>query len=98
VIHQTHALKTWPVYFFTVRFGEKTWELRENDRGFAVGDHLLLQLYRPGFGYLNEDGEIVDACDAAWIKVRVTYIAQPPTLMPGYCIMSIEKITEPVTP
>lgn len=44
-----HKLKTWPGYFWAIAARAKTFELRMNDRtgGFKVGDHLLLQEYRP---------------------------------------------------
>lgn len=39
----THSLKTWPLYFDAVLSGEKTFEIRENDRSFQRGDVLHLQ-------------------------------------------------------
>jgi hypothetical protein len=41
----THELKTWPGPFAAVLSGEKTHEVRKNDRGYAVGDRLLLREY-----------------------------------------------------
>lgn len=38
-----HELKTWPRYFDLVRKGEKTFEVRKNDRSFTVGDTLVLR-------------------------------------------------------
>lgn len=43
----THALKTWPEYYKAVASGEKTFEVRRNDRPFKIGDKLLLQEYDP---------------------------------------------------
>lgn len=43
----THKLKTWPEYFEAILDGTKTFELRKNDRGFQVGDLLVLQEYVP---------------------------------------------------
>ncbi len=38
-----HKLKILPQYFKAVQSGEKTFELRKNDRGYEVGDTILLK-------------------------------------------------------
>jgi len=42
-----HELKTWPQYFAAVRSGKKRFEIRRNDRDFAVGDILVLREFDP---------------------------------------------------
>lgn len=42
-----HDLKTWPVFFQDVATGRKPFEVRQNDRRFAVGDMLLLREWDP---------------------------------------------------
>lgn len=42
-----HELKIWPQYFEPVMFGTKTFEVRENDRGFQPGDTVALREYDP---------------------------------------------------
>ena len=42
-----HELKCWPAYFAAVRAGGKPFEIRRNDRDFAVGDLVILQEYDP---------------------------------------------------
>lgn len=42
-----HHLKTWPPFFQQIIDGEKTFELRRNDRGFKTGDYLVLEEYQP---------------------------------------------------
>lgn len=42
-----HKLKTWPEFFKAVAQDVKTFEIRENDRGFNVGDFLLLEEFDP---------------------------------------------------
>jgi hypothetical protein len=51
----THQLKAWPKYFSAVARGEKPFEVRKNDREFAVGDRLILQEFRPGFGFTGAE-------------------------------------------
>jgi len=40
-----HSLKSWPEFFEPVFTGQKTFELRNNDRHFKVGDTLNLREY-----------------------------------------------------
>jgi hypothetical protein len=42
-----HELKIWPVYYQAVRSGSKTFEIRENDRGFQKGDRVVLREFDP---------------------------------------------------
>lgn len=42
-----HELKIWPQYYNRVKDGSKTFEIRENDRGFQQGDSVLLREYDP---------------------------------------------------
>lgn len=44
---KTHDLKTWPEYFAEIANGNKTFELRKNDRDFESGDLLVLQEWNP---------------------------------------------------
>ena len=38
-----HELKIEPAYFRSVLSGDKTFEIRRNDRGFKLGDIILLR-------------------------------------------------------
>lgn len=40
-----HALKIEPQYYEAVKTGKKPFEVRKNDREFAVGDYLALNEY-----------------------------------------------------
>lgn len=44
---KVHHLKTWPRYFHLSWMGLKPFELRVNDRSFAVGDILILEEWDP---------------------------------------------------
>lgn len=42
-----HELKIWPVYYKRVADGSKTFEVRNNDRGFQMGDTVELIEWDP---------------------------------------------------
>lgn len=42
-----HDLKILPQYFYRVKDGTKTFEVRVNDRGFQPGDNITLKEYNP---------------------------------------------------
>lgn len=42
-----HELKIWPKYYCRVANGEKTFEVRNNDRDFQTGDFVTLCEYQP---------------------------------------------------
>lgn len=52
-----HELKILPKYFEEVVKGDKTFELRKNDRGFEKGDILLLKEWDPNKEYFTVDDE-----------------------------------------
>ena len=54
-----HALKIEPEYFEAIKNREKTFEVRENDRDFSVGDYLALNEYLADTGQYTGRGIIV---------------------------------------
>jgi hypothetical protein len=80
-----HELKIEPQYFDAVQNGSKRFEIRKDDRGFAVGDILSLREY-------NVENQTYSG---RRIQVRVTYLMSAAldgkNLVPaGYVVMSIE--------
>jgi len=74
-----HQLKIFPEYFKPVAEGNKTFEIRKNDRDYKVGDVLLLQEYIP-----SEDkftGRVLDR--------KITYITDY-AQQEGYVVMGIK--------
>ena len=53
---QVHELKTLPVYFDAVERGEKTFEVRKDDRGFQKGDVLRQYRFDPVRGFSTTGG------------------------------------------
>lgn len=75
-----HDLKILPEYFVEVVRGNKTFEVRKDDRPFNVGDELIL--YEVNCGrYTGRN-----------IKVIITYILRNPDYCKeGYCILGIKQ-------
>lgn len=89
-----HELKCWPEPFAATCRGEKFHEFRRDDRGFAVGDELILREFNPG-GTI--EGMTNSRYSGDVIPVRVTYISRGQFGIPdGFCVMSIEEIFDPV--
>jgi hypothetical protein len=85
---RVHDLKCWPEYFEAVVDGSKRFEIRENDRGFEVGDFLRLREWNP-----TGDGD--QRYTGREATVRVLYVFDGkgiPGLRDGYVIMSIEVV------
>ena len=97
----THHLKTWPAHFSPLYAGDKTAEIRKDDRGYAIGDTLVLiewdkDLY---------DWAIEDGCDDAGasefatigriVKGVVTHILRgAPWLPDGYVMLSFRRLPD----
>ncbi|SDD27916.1 protein of unknown function [Paenibacillus sp. UNCCL117] len=74
-----HRLKTWPEYFQAVVDGSKTFEIRENDRDYQVGDNLLLLEWDPK----------VEKYTGDLISRKVTYMTDF-AQRPGFVVMGIK--------
>ncbi len=85
-----HVLKCWPNAFDAIRGGRKRFEWRRDDRGFEVGDVLVLKRWDP----THLGGVFVDYNDESGhntLRMTVTYILRGMfDIPPGFCIMSIE--------
>ena len=76
-----HELKTLPEYYGAVLSGQKTFELRRDDRGFQVGDTLKLREYEN------------DEYTGREITRRVIYIRRGPVygLAEGWAILGLGR-------
>ena len=69
-----HELKCWPESFDAIRDGRKRFEWRRDDRGFAVGDVLVLKKWNPTTRYWFREESDVGNADYPELRVCVTYI------------------------
>lgn len=82
---ETHTLKTIDRYFDAVERGEKTFEVRVNDRAFQKGDIVLLERWDatrlgPQMTYPKRT-----------LTKRITYLLQGGQfgIEPGYCVLGL---------
>lgn len=66
-----HELKIDPQYYKRVANGSKTFEVRNNDRGFQMGDTVLLLEYD---AKLNSDGRPIGYTDSPQLEFMVGYV------------------------
>jgi Domain of unknown function (DUF3850) len=66
-----HELKCWPDHFRDICRSIKTFEVRRNDRGFEVGDVLILKCWDPQRSDYIRDPVIGDVLQ---VRRRITYI------------------------
>ena len=83
----THHLKTWPEYFQAVKRGEKTFEIRLDDRGYVVGDNLVLEEFDPATAL--HTGEVILA--------KVSYVLYGGRqgftgVQPGYALLALSEV------
>lgn len=83
-----HTLKILPEYFEAVESNKKTFEIRKNDRGFKVGDKLILREWQP-----NDDQFINPGYTGREVIRWVSYILYDwqAGLKDGYCIMALKR-------
>jgi hypothetical protein len=90
---RTHSLKTWPEPFTAILEGRKRYEIRHDDRGFAVGDELELKEWNPTPLLDNVFSRSVGYTDRV-IRARVLYMTHGGSwgLPAGLCVLSIKVI------
>lgn len=82
-----HDLKAWPVFFNPLLLGEKTFEIRKNDRGFAIDDILVISEWDP------ERKKEMSGFTGRQLVRRVTYVTDfPPGIREGYVVMGLGTV------
>jgi len=87
-----HELKTWPEYYQEIEVGNKTFEVRKNDRDYKVGDILHLREYYPKRTIVED--MIMEGYSGREMLTKVEYILQGGSfgIEEGYYVMSIKVI------
>lgn len=90
----THQLKCWPKPFWEVFHGRKRFEIRKDDRSFAVGDTLDLREWNPDALNRSTMQATLGVYTGQAIVCSVTYISRGPDwgLPEGLVVMSIERV------
>ena len=78
----THELKIYPKYFEEVIKENKTFECRRNDRGFQVGDMVVLK----------EFDNIVYSGREAVVKIKYMLDDRFIGISPGYVVFSFDLL------
>lgn len=96
---KVHELKIFPQYFEEVLNGNKTFELRKDDRGFEVGDILILKEFRQGLIDHTQSEPIViqeKGYTGRTIKKEISYIFKGGIpgmgLRKGFSILALKDI------
>lgn len=85
-----HDLKTWPEYFEAVERGDKPFELRRDDRNYAVGDTLVLHEFTPDT--FDDQNMIVEGQYTGRVTEKVVIYKMAGGkfgLAPGFCILGL---------
>ena len=93
-----HELKCTPDFFDAVKRGDKTFDLRKNDRGFQRGDILVLLRYGEATfphqrtSYLDARDQAVIKAAADSLRVLVTYVLNGYGLESGHVALAIRLL------
>jgi len=87
-----HKLKILPEYFKAVVEGNKTFEIRKNDRDYKVGDTLILKEWYIGHKNYIDDIEICSDFTGEQIVKEISYVLEGGQYGLGidYCILGLK--------
>ncbi|RGG17644.1 DUF3850 domain-containing protein [Ruminococcus sp. AF26-25AA] len=90
---KTHDLKLSIEFCDAVLSGEKTFEVRKNDRGFQTGD-LIRFIPTDGTSYRSSDGTVREHAkhEISGHTYKITYILNGWGIKNGYVVMGIKEI------
>jgi hypothetical protein len=91
----THEVKSWPQFFGPVVAGTRRHELRRNDRGYEVGDQVVLREWDPTDGRYT--GRQATAAITSITSNEHPCAVSDVGLHPDFCILTIEVATTSFT-
>jgi hypothetical protein len=86
-----HRLKTWPIYFEAIWDDRKNFEVRKDDRHFAILDKLFLEEFDPERGDYS----------GRYIEAEITYVMRNSTFKAieiGYVVMALRILHKSTVP
>jgi hypothetical protein len=88
-----HKLKCIDIYWDAIASGEKTFEVRRNDRAFQTGDTLILRKIDAQGYNVAPPGEY--SFTESLLRKRITYILQGGQfgIEPAYCVLGLGEVT-----
>lgn len=92
-VRQVHDLKCWPPCWEAIATGRKTCDLRKNDRGYRVGDLLILREWIPD-NWLEDDtpgGFTGRVCQR---EITHVLLGSKFGLASGYVALSLQAVIE----
>lgn len=91
-----HELKIWPKYYCRVADGSKTFEVRENDRGFQPGDIVILREFDPE--PINPTSQSQKGYTGSPdLKFRVGYVLVLPSTQVVFSLLPIKEAPKKAT-
>lgn len=86
-----HFLKSWSAEFAAAKAGEKTFEMRKDDREpkFEKGDVVVLR----EFSFTPDGSGVISGhyAETGWLTFHVGYVERSRCLPAGWCGFSLEK-------
>lgn len=81
---KAHELKIRSIYFDRIALGQKTFEIRKNDRDFQTGDTVILR-------EINIDNPLYSGRELSY-KIGYVFSGEEFGVQKGYCVFSLISI------
>jgi ParB family chromosome partitioning protein len=86
MLNQLHRIKILDSFADAVYSGDKTFEVRKNDRGYQKGDYVdFIVLYADGCEYVDHP--------LSKKRYEITYVLSGWGIEDGYCVFGIKQVT-----